>query len=59
MSEENGKVCCNCRHCERYHDENGLVTHCECEVSGKWLGYVQVMEYWCRHWAKEKGSDKE
>ena len=52
MSEENGKVCCNCRHNKRYHDEGGMV-YCECEVSGEWLGYEKVMEGWCRHWAKE------
>lgn len=53
MSEENGKVCCNCRHNKRYHDEGGMV-YCECQVSGKWLGYIQVMTGWCRHWAKER-----
>lgn len=57
MSEENGKVCCNCRHNKRYQDKSGMI-RCECEVSGKRLGYVQVMDGWCRHWAKEK-EDKE
>lgn len=52
MSEENGKVCCNCRHNKRYHVED--MCYCECEVSGKRLGYIQVMTGWCRHWAKEK-----
>lgn len=61
MSEENGKVCCNCRHNKRYHDEGGM-TYCECEISGDWLSYIRVMTGWCRHWAKEKeeniGTDK-
>lgn len=58
MSEENGKVCCNCRHNKRYHDEGGMI-YCECEVSGDWLSYVRVMTGWCRHWAKESEEDSD
>lgn len=61
MSEENGKVCCNCRHNIRKRDIHDRII-CECEVSGKWLSYIRVMTGWCRHWAKEKeeniGPDK-
>lgn len=53
MSVENGKVCCNCRHCIRVKlPEYGTI--CHCEVTGNDMGYVQVMDGWCRHWAKEK-----
>lgn len=54
MSVENGRVCCNCRHCIR--EWNGSDCRCRCEVSGDYLGYVRVMEDWCRHWAKESGD---
>lgn len=61
MSVKNEKVCCNCRHNIRKRDIHDRII-CECEVSGKWLGYLQVMTGWCRHWAKEKeeniGPDK-
>ena len=57
MSEANGKVCCNCRHNKRYQNESGMI-QCECEVSGKRLGYVQVMDGWCRHWAKDKAESE-
>lgn len=58
MSAENGKVCCNCRHNKRYPDKSGMI-RCECEVSEKRLGYVQVMDGWCRHWAKDKEGRNE
>lgn len=57
MSEENGKVCCNCRHNKRYRGKSGTI-HCECEINGKWLSYIRVMTGWCKHWAKES-EDKE
>ena len=56
MSAENGKVCCNCRHCIRERNEKTLYTICHCEVSGMYLGYASVMVGWCRHWAREKGK---
>ena len=52
MSVENGRVCFNCQHCLREWD--GSDCRCRCDVSGDYLGYVRVMEGWCRHWAKEK-----
>ena len=55
MSKENGKVCCNCRHNIRT-GEPGEVK-CHCEVTGDWLSYLRVMEYWCRHWAKTKEEE--
>ena len=57
MSAENGKVCCNCRHNKRYQDKSGMI-QCVCEVSEKRLGYVQVMDGWCRHWAKDKAESE-
>lgn len=57
MSEKNGRVCCNCRHCKRVKEDNRTV--CRCDLDNSYLGYLTVMEHWCRHWAKEKyGKDK-
>lgn len=56
MSVENGKVCCNCRHNIRHWDND--YCHCECEVTKEYLGYVTVMSYWCRQWAKERKGQK-
>lgn len=37
MSEENGKVCCNCRHCIRVKKDSSDITvdHNECEITKK------------------------
>jgi hypothetical protein len=59
MSAENGKVCCNCRHCIRERDEKTLYTYCHCEVDGGFLPYVDVMGFWCRKWAKKKDGKNE
>lgn len=58
MSEANGKVCCNCRHCIRWIMMSGRIK-CQCEVNHKWLGYVQVMNDWCRHWAQDKAESED
>ena len=63
MSEENGKVCCNCRHCIRVEKniENNLrYIECYCDVNRKlrWLSYLSVMTHWCRRWARDKSWDK-
>lgn len=55
MSEKNGKVCCNCRHCIR-KGEIGSIS-CYCDINGAYLGYISVMTKWCRRWAKEKRDD--
>ena len=57
MSVENGKVCCNCRHCIRVRNEETLYTECHCEISGVYLSYQSVMGDWCRHWAKEQEDE--
>ena len=51
MSEENGKVCCNCRHNLRIWEKD--YCHCICEIDGKRMSYIQVMTGWCRHWATD------
>lgn len=56
MSEKNGKVCCNCRHCIR-KGEIGSIS-CYCDINGAYLGYISVMTKWCRRWAKEKKNDR-
>lgn len=51
------KVCCNCRHNIRKKDKDGRI-ECECDIDNSYIGYVQCMNYKCRHWAKEKESEK-
>ena len=51
MSIENGKVCCNCRHCIRKHNVYGFVDYCYCDIDDWHLSYEQVMTRWCRHWS--------
>ena len=58
MSAENGKVCCNCRHCIRSHDDKYNITVCRCEKHDRYLSYADVMIGCCRHWAKERASDE-
>ena len=53
MSAENGKVCCNCRHNIRIDDEKYGV-RCYCEIKEKYMGYLEVMDGWCKRWAKDK-----
>ena len=35
MSEENGKVCCNCRHNIRTGETINI--ECRCDIDGSWL----------------------
>ena len=61
MSEENGKVCCNCKHNIRTPKRSHIV--CHCDIDNHYIGYVTCMTGWCRHWAKDKkqaeSEDKE
>ena len=58
MSEENGKVCCNCWHNIRHRDIHDQVM-CICEVDDHYIGYMECMEGWCRHWASDEKKWKE
>lgn len=58
MSEQNGKVCCNCRHNIRKWDEYDDC-YCWCEVENEKMGYTRVMIGWCRHWTKDKEVENE
>ena len=53
MSEENFKVCCNCRHNIRTENKYGSIT-CRCDIDNDTITYTTVMTYWCRHWAKDR-----
>lgn len=53
MSVETGKVCCNCRHNIRTPKDDVHVM-CHCDIDNHYIGYVQCMEGWCRHWATDK-----
>ena len=62
MSEANGKVCSNCRHCIRKKSYVGMLNGgykviCHCDIDGVYLAYITVNTYWCRHWAKDKEVD--
>ena len=59
MSEENGKVCCNCRHNIRKHEIMFQETfiNCYCDIDNHYIGYAECMEGWCRHWSKKKERD--
>ena len=57
MSEENGKVCCNCRHNIRTSDMGNI--RCKCDIHGFYIGYIACFEHWCRHWARDKKFDKQ
>lgn len=54
MSVENGKVCCSCQRNIR----SGEPIKCHCEVDGHYIGYVDCMEHWCKHWARDKKWDE-
>lgn len=57
MSAENGKVCCNCRHCIRSRDEKYDMTVCRCEKYDRYLSYAEVMDGWCKAWKKEQEDE--
>ena len=40
MSEQNGKVCCNCRHDIRTEDDRGDIKN-TCDIDGSVIGYVK------------------
>ena len=54
MSVENEKVCCNCRHCIREHDEKYDMIVCWCKRHNRYLSYAEVMSGFCKRWAKVK-----
>lgn len=55
MSEENGKVCCNCRHNIRIPKQ--IYIECHCAIDNHYIGYTECMLGWCRHWSKNKVGD--
>lgn len=54
-SNNEEKVCCNCRHNIRWGDLANI--QCRCELDKHYIGYVECMTMRCRHWAKEKEVD--
>lgn len=54
MSEKNGKVCCNCRHNIRIEGEGNI--QCHCNITDHWIGCLQCMTRWCKHWSKEMSN---
>lgn len=52
MSEENGKVCCNCRHNIRKPKKTYVENYCE--IDGHYIVYIECFEGWCRHWASDE-----
>ena len=47
------KMCCNCLHCARWRKKDGI--ECHCDLTDKYLGYLDVMDEDndCEHWEKE------
>lgn len=56
MSEQNGKVCCNCRHNIGDRGADNKI-YCWCNIEGRYLSYVDLMMGWCQHWSKDKVGD--
>lgn len=54
MNEENEKVCCNCKHCIRKHDDIYDMTVCQCEKDDRYLTYAEIREGSCEDWEKER-----
>lgn len=54
MSAENGKVCCNCRHCIRSNFKKYHMIVCRCEKHGRHLSYADIMGGWCKEWEKKE-----
>ena len=57
MSEENGKVCCNCRYCVRRLAPYSTAITCKCDIDDSYISYEKCMSGWCRHWAKDKEAE--
>lgn len=57
MSIERKRVCCNCGNNNRIKDDKGFVTHCECDIDGRYIGYIECFEHWCRRWKKDRKWD--
>lgn len=58
MSVENGRVCCNCRHCIRSRDDKYNMIVCRCEVFDRYLSYAQVLAGCCERWEEENECEK-
>lgn len=56
MSVDNGKVCCNCKHCIRSRDEKYDMIVCHCDVHKMYLSYAQVLGSVCSEWGREEGD---
>lgn len=60
MSVENGKICCNCRHnIRQVATVYPPIIECRCDLDNHYIAYVECMEHWCKHWAKEKKNKEE
>jgi hypothetical protein len=57
MSESNGKVCCSCGHNIRIHKINGI--KCICDIDNHYIGDVECMTGWCKHWKRDRKWEKE
>lgn len=57
MSVENGKVCCNCRHNIRIGEITSI--ECHCDLDNHYIGYIDCMTHWCRHWSRDKAESED
>ena len=49
------RVCCNCEHNKRTSEKTYI--RCNCKLDGHYIGYVECMTGWCRHWKKDRKWD--
>lgn len=56
--KERKRVCCNCGNNIRIRDEEDNFVRCECAIDGRYIGYIECFEHWCRRWKKDRKWDE-
>lgn len=52
------RKCVNCQHNIRA-EKSSVNIECRCEITNKYIGYVECFEKSCRHWKKQKPPNDE
>lgn len=55
--EEHKRVCCNCGNNIRVRDSEDNFVRCECAIDGRYIGYIECFEHWCRRWKRDRKWD--
>lgn len=53
--DERKRCCCNCGNCERI--DKGTYKENRCAIDGRYIGYIETFESWCKHWCKDHTFD--